>query len=336
MTTLPVDPTRLVPSVVVAGEALVDLVPAPRAGDPTDPLRPLLPRLGGGPYNTALALARLGVPTAFCSRISTDPFGAALLARLHESGVDTAGVQRGPEPTALAVVTLAADGSAGYAFHVDGTADRLFADPGPLPSGTAAVALGTLSLVLAPGASAYQAVLHREAAAGRLVSLDPNLRPALIRDPAVYRERFARWLPDVGLLKLSEEDAAWLGGEPGEWLAAGPAAVVTTRGSKGMGVRTRSGVAVDVPVAPGPVVDTIGAGDTVHAALLAWLHRNRALSPAGVAGLDASAWRAALGFAAAAAALTCGRSGAEPPTRSEVERVIIGRGFDLRTPPRPD
>ena len=127
--------------IVVGGEALVDLVPTP---DGT-----LAPRLGGGPLNTAVAAARLGAPVAFLSRVSTDPFGDAVLARLQESGVDGSFVQRGPEPTTLAVVGVGADGSARYSFYTDGTADRLVADPGPLP-GAAAVSLGTLSLVLEP------------------------------------------------------------------------------------------------------------------------------------------------------------------------------------------
>ncbi len=318
--------------VVVAGEALVDLVPAPAAHGAA---APLLPRLGGGPFTTAVALGRLGVPTAFCSRISTDPFGAALLARLHHWGVDTSGVQRGDEPTPLAAVTVAADGSARYVFHVTGTADRRFADPGPLPAGTAAVAFGSLSLLLEPGASGYEAVLHREAAAGRLVSLDPNIRPELVTDPDAYRARFAGWLPHVGLLKLSEEDAAWLGTGPGQWLAAGPTAagpmaVVTTRGADGIGVRAASGVVVDVPAAAGPLVDTIGAGDTVHAAVLAWLHRRGALRRTALAELGTSAWREALDFATHAAALTCSRPGAEPPTAAEIETQITTDGPGLR------
>ena len=169
--------------IVVGGEALVDLVPTggDHAGDPA--LRPLAPRLGGGPFNTAVGLGRLGVPTTMLTRLSTDPFGDALVARLQAQGVDTAHVQRGPEPTTLAVVTLDGDGAARYTFHVEGTADRLVADPGELPDDTAAVAVGTLSLVLEPGASRYAALAAREAARGRLVSLDPNLRPGLVDDP---------------------------------------------------------------------------------------------------------------------------------------------------------
>ncbi|MGH3978202.1 MAG: carbohydrate kinase family protein [Pseudonocardiaceae bacterium] len=300
----------------VAGEALVDLVPTP---DGT-----LAPRLGGGPYNVAVALGRLGVPTAFLSRISTDAFGDQLLGRLRESGVDTSLVQRGPEPTTLAVVGLAPDGSARYGFYTEGTADRLVSDPGPLPGDVAAVSLGTLSLVLEPGASVYETVLHREAATGRLAVLDPNIRPDLVGDTGAYRQRFHSWLPSVGLLELSVDDTEFLaGGVDAEravrsWLDAGPAAVVLTRGSAGLSVRTARH-RVDVAAPSVTVADTIGAGDTTHAALLAWLHDAGALSREAVAGLDPGDWRDALDFASRAAAVTVSRPGADPPWRAELQ-----------------
>ncbi|HEX3647530.1 MAG TPA: carbohydrate kinase [Pseudonocardiaceae bacterium] len=307
--------------IVVGGEALVDLVPS--AATTPGELGPLLPRPGGGPFNTAVALGRLGADVSFLSRLSTDGFGDALLDRLHAAGVRTDLVTRGPEPTTLAVVTLAGDGGARYAFHVLGTADRLVTDPGPLPDEVTAVSLGTLSLVLEPGATAYETVLRREAARGRLTVLDPNIRAGLVDDPAAYRARFLSWLPDIGVLKVSEDDARWLGGTDDvqrlvrDWLAAGVTAVVLTRGAGGISVRT-AGPRVAVPSAPAAVVDTIGAGDTVHAALLAWLDRHDAASPDGVAALDESGWTDALGFAARAAALTVGRVGAQPPYAAEI------------------
>lgn len=210
--------------IVVAGEALIDLVP-----QGTGALAGLQPALGGGPFNTAVALSRLGSPTAFCSRTSRDAFGEALLGRLRESAVDVSAVQRGTEPTTLAVATIDGSGSAAYSFYVDGTADRLFTAPATLPTGTRAVSFGTCSLVLEPGASAYEELLRTAAAQGLFTALDPNIRPGLIRDADAYRARFKSWLPSVSLLKLSEEDAEWLGGNPREWLSAGPSAVVITQ-----------------------------------------------------------------------------------------------------------
>ncbi|RST02302.1 carbohydrate kinase [Streptomyces sp. WAC07149] len=290
--------------IVVGGEALIDLVPVDR------PAGALLPRPGGGPYNTALALGRLGAEVAFCSRVSADGFGESLLAGLRAAGVDLSLVQRGPEPTTLAVPSLGPDGSAVYGFYVEGTADRLFALPPALPPGVRALALGTCSLVLEPGASAYEALLRRESRRGLLTLLDPNVRPALIADPEAYRERFLGWLPYVSVLKLSEEDAAWLGGRVGDWLAAGPSAVVLTRGAAGLTVWTSDGAEHSAAALPVAVADTIGAGDTVNAALL---HRLAGIPDAGAAD-----WPDVLAYAARAAALTCTRAGAEPPYAAEL------------------
>lgn len=283
----------------------------------------LVPRLGGGPYNVALAAGRLGVPTAFLSRVSTDRFGEALLRRLVESGVDVSLVQRGPEPTTLAVVALDADSSASYSFYTEGTADRLVTDPGPLPASASALCLGTLGMVLEPGAGVYETVLRREAERGVLTALDPNIRADLIADAAAYRARFASWLPHVRLLKVSVDDARWLaaGGDVTDsvkaWLDAGVQAVVLTKGAEGLSVRTAAGEVASVPTVPTRVADTIGAGDTVQGALLAWLVRR---SVTDLTSLREADWREALRYAARAAAVTVSRIGAEPPTEAELER----------------
>jgi fructokinase len=305
--------------ILVGGEALVDLVPAP--GTRPGELGPLRPLPGGGPYNVAITVGRLGAPVRFLSRLSTDVFGAALIQRLELSGVDTGMVQRGPEPTTLAIAGIGPDGSARYSFYVQGTADREVRHPGPLPPDVAIVSLGTLSLALEPGASRYEQVLREHAATGGLTVLDPNIRPALVT-PA-YRERFASWLPDIGLLKLSIEDAAWLAdGDPHQavkgWLEQGPAAVVLTRGADGIVVRTAAGDEVAVPTPPTTVVDTIGAGDTVHGALLHWLHTSGISTSDALREVGAQEWRKALDFAARAAAVTVSRAGAEPPYAAEL------------------
>lgn len=307
----------------VGGEALIDLVPAADAlpGE----LGALRPLPGGGPYNVAVTLGRLGSPVTFLSRLSTDTFGDALLTRLRVSGVDVSLVRRGDEPTTLAVAGIGPDGSARYSFHVEGTADRLVADPGELAPDVTIVSLGTLSLVLEPGASTYETVLRRHSARGGLVVVDPNIRAAMIADPDAYRARFTSWLPDIGLLKLSVEDAAWLAGDPADledavrgWLAAGPAAAVLTRGADGLVALTADGDRIEVPTVPAVVVDTIGAGDTVHGALLHWLEKAGIGNPSGVREIDADGWRAALEFAARAASVTVSRAGAEPPYAAEL------------------
>jgi fructokinase len=305
--------------ILVGGENLVDLVPAPQAlaGE----LGPLLPLPGGGPYNVAITVGRLGAPVRYLSNVSTDAFGEALLQRLHRSGVDTSLVQRGPQPTTLAVPGVGPDGVTRYSFYCEGTADREVRHPGPLPADVRILSLGTNSLVLEPGASVYERLLREHTG---LAVLDPNIRPFLIADPDAYRARFTSWLPDIGLLKLSIEDAAWLAdGDPHQavkgWLEQGPAAVVMTRGADGIGVRTAAGADVMVPTPPATVVDTIGAGDTVHGALLYWLHKSGINTTDALRGVDVEEWRKALHFAARAAAVTVSRAGAEPPYAAELD-----------------
>ncbi len=288
----------------------------------------MAPRLGGGPYNVALTAARLGVPTAFLSRVSTDAFGDALVRRLGESGVDTSLVQRGPEPTTLAVVTLDDDASARYSFYTEGTADRFVTDPGPLPDGTAALSVGTLGMVLDPGATVYETMLRREHERGVLTALDPNIRADMIADPDAYRARFASWLPSVRLLKVSLDDAEWLAratdlddvlAAARSWLDAGPQAVVLTKGGDGVVLLTSSGLDVTVAGRPVDVVDTIGAGDTVQGAMLAWLVRHQVTDLSALTRGEADEL---LTYATRAAAVTVSRSGAEPPTEDELQQCV--------------
>ena len=187
-----------------------------------------------------------------------------LTQRLVESGVDLSLLQRGREHTTLAVATLDSSGAATYGFYAEGTADRLVADPGALPESVRALSFGTLSLLYEPGASVYEALLHRVHADGRLTMLDPNIRPLAIADPSGYRARFAGWLPSVDVLKVSEDDADWLSAGPADtgfahWLDAGVGAVLLTRGGDGLSVITRE-FRCDVPAPDTVVADTIGAG----------------------------------------------------------------------------
>ncbi|OZD00975.1 carbohydrate kinase [Rhodococcus sp. 06-235-1A] len=310
-------------TILVCGEALVDLVPVHEG--------PLLsPKLGGGPFNVAVAIGRLGSPVAYLSRISRDPFGEQILASLRDAGVDVSWVQRGDEPTTLAMTTLAEDGSAEYSFYADGTADRLVADPGDLPDEISVLSFGTLSLLYEPGASMYAGLLHRARAAGKLTMLDPNIRPAAIDSTSGditadgFRDRFRSWLPSIDILKVSEDDSFWLGlGTQGttvdDWLAAGVTAVVMTRGGDGISVFTAADE-ISVPGVAVDVVDTIGAGDTVHGALLSFLQKESIITSNAVKEMSKQDWQHALDFAAKAAAITVSRPGADPPWASEASR----------------
>jgi fructokinase len=306
--------------IVVCGEALIDLTAVTVDGER---LYRALP--GGGPHNTAVALARLGVPVAFCGRLSSDAFGRQLRRSLIGNGVDDRFVVSGPEPTTLALVDLDDDGVPEFSFHGNGTADRLLA-PADLPASLGdadAVHFGTLSLVLEPGATALEALMAREAGR-RLVVVDPNVRPAVLGDRDAYRARVERWLRWSDVVKVSDADLAWL--HPGEdplavcrrWAAgAGPVLVVLTRGPAGASACWAGGD-VTVPAPTIEVVDTVGAGDAFGAGLLAELRRLDALRRDRVAGLGAADMTGALAFAVEVAAVSCTRPGADPPRLAEL------------------
>ena len=188
-------------SITVYGEALVDLVPA-GAG----PLAPLTPALGGGPFNVARALGRLGADVAFQSRLSDDAYGTALRDSLAADGVDLSHCLMGKEPTTLSVASLDADGVATYTFYVDGTVDRL-AEPVPVSGGYAV--FGTLSLALEPASLRYAEAARQSADAGAVVCLDPNIRPAFASEK--HRLFLRGMLEAVTVLKLSDEEVEFLG-----------------------------------------------------------------------------------------------------------------------------
>ncbi|MGB3769809.1 MAG: carbohydrate kinase [Rhodococcus sp. (in: high G+C Gram-positive bacteria)] len=303
-------------TILVCGEALVDLVPDREGGSSA-----LTPKLGGGPFNVAVTLGRLGADVQFLSRISTDPFGRDLVTWLQASNVGLDLLQRGPELTTLALTVLDSDGAAEYSFYADGTADRLVQEPAEIPSTVTAASFGTLSLLYEPGASVYSALLTRLHDAGVMTMLDPNIRPAAMTDADAYRTRFQTWLPSVDILKVSVEDAEWLGeGDTGttaqQWLDAGVTAVVVTRGGDGVSVITTEGETT-VPGVSVEVADTIGAGDTVHGAILHHLAEQGVRSPDDLRELGVEEWTGALTFAARAAAITVSRPGADPPWADE-------------------
>lgn len=287
----------------VCGEGLVDLVPVTPGG-----LSDLTPALGGGPFNVAIAAARLGADVAFQSRLSTDGFGRELVAALEREGIDTTWVQRGDEPTTLAVTTIDPDGSASYTFYTEGTADRLVA-PRLAPADIAC--FGTVSLALEPGASRYANLLKEFAHQGTLVALDPNIRPFYATE--THRAFLQELLPYVTLLKLSIDEVEFLGPAA---LKKVPVMVITD-GSAGL--RVVAGTTdFQLPAYPVEMADTIGAGDAVLGALLTTIDE-RGLDRDALERLSQYDWQKILEFAAKAAAITVSRTGAQPPTRAEVE-----------------
>jgi fructokinase len=306
----------------VAGEVLTDLVPA--GGDGLFRAAP-----GGSPANVAVGLARLEVPVRFLARLADDAFGRRLRGHLRANGVDLSYAVRAAEPSSLAVVTLAADGSAEYDFRVDGTADWQWTDAeleGACDESVAGLHVGSLAMVLEPGASALSRLVAtaRETAT---VSFDPNVRPLLMGSPEEVRPRVEALVAVSDVVKASSEDIEWL--HPGvspqivaqRWAQHGPALVAVTLGAGGVvcvgraaGVLRRPGLAVDV-------ADTVGAGDSFMSALLAGLHDRGLLGAAArpaLGALDGASLSDVLDYAVRAAAVTCGRPGADPPTRDEL------------------
>ncbi|HVL97014.1 MAG TPA: PfkB family carbohydrate kinase [Solirubrobacteraceae bacterium] len=301
--------------IVVAGEALVDLVPG------ADGV--LVPHPGGGPFNAARTIARLEQPVTFLGRLSDDRFGREHEALLRADGVDTGAVVTTAEPTTLALAELDAAGAAGYRFYAAGTAAvglRPEAALAALPAGVVALHVGSLGLALEPLAQAVEATVDalRDHA---LVVADLNCRPAAAPDPAAYRARLRRVAARAHVVKASDDDLAWLdpGAPPARTaralLGAGATLVLLTRGAAGATALPAGGGAVDVPAPAAAVVDTIGAGDAFGGAFVAWWCERRLGRPDL---RDEGAVTEAVAFACRVAARTCERPGAAPPRLAEL------------------
>ena len=306
--------------ILVCGEALVDLFVTPSpSGLATEAVA------GGSPFNVAMALARLGRPTGFLSGISEDVFGQMLMQRLTAGGVDTTSVLPRSLRTTLSVVATDAQGQPSYSFYAEHAADRAIEEkdlPASLPDAVNAVAAGSYALGVEPVAGALETLIRRESQR-RLVSLDPNVRPRVVESVDLFRDRFERLIPHAAIVKASAEDLELFYGTRDlaavaqEWSRRGPRLVIVTRGGQGpLGVF--GGEVLERPTPLVAVVDTVGAGDTFHAGLLACLDADGRLSLEAARSWTEDLVRHALDFASAAAALACTRRGAAPPTWSEV------------------
>ena len=305
--------------ILCCGEALIDMLPRTTTlGEPA-----FAPHAGGAVFNTAIALGRLGAPTGFFSGLSTDLMGEILTQTLTASKVDTSLAARTNRPTTLAFVKLV-NGQATYAFYDENTAGRLLspADLPTLPARVNTLFFGGISLVNDPAAATYEALQAREAAT-RVTMIDPNIRPGFITDQAPYRARITRMMARADIVKLSDEDLHWLMGAGDltrlarQIIATGPSLVFLTEGAKGARAVTatqdRFVAAQKVTVA-----DTVGAGDTFNAGVLAALHRAKALHKPALATLPDATLDAALTLGTRAAAVTVSRAGANPPWADEL------------------
>jgi fructokinase len=305
----------------VVGEALIDLVPASCDGEPG-----LVPRAGGSPFNVAVGAARLGAPTAFLGRVSTDAFGELLTSRLLDEGVSTEHVVATDEPTTLAVVSLDEDGVASYGFYLEGTsAFGLTAGHVALPDDVTIVhaSCGAVLLDTSPAGDALRAALASD---GALTSFDPNVRPQFVRDLDAYRAVVTRTVASCDLVKVSDEDLEVLhpDADPLEvaraWAGSGPPLVIVTRGPDGAtAVHADRTETVEVAGRDGlTVADTVGAGDSFSGALLTWLHGRGIADATALRALSGDDLAEALTFARDVAAVTVTRVGADPPRRNEL------------------
>ena len=326
--------------IVVAGESLIDLIlssPAaplrpggglpPAAGDGNgDTVRPgstLLASPGGGPFNAARTIARLGQPARFLGRFSADPFGDMLAGQLTSDQVELALPDRVPEPTPLAIVSLSGAGLPRYWFHLAGTAAFVLdqaATAGALSGDVTAVHVGTLGLVVEPMATEVERLAH-SLPASALLFVDPNWRESAIPDAAAHRDRIRRLMPRTDILKTSTEDLGYLA--PGRSVADaaamllgwGARCVLVTDGPAPVRAYTATD-RLEVAVPPLPVVDTVGAGDAFGGGFLAWW-AERGLAREDLT--QTGPLRAAITAAALVAAVTCGRAGADPPWRRDLD-----------------
>lgn len=294
-------------SIWVCGEALVDVLAEASV-------------LGGGPANTARALARLGRTVEFIGGISSDKYGEQIVAELKSDGVGITLSTMSSKPTATAKVTLDEIGGATYVFNIDETATFDFnADwlPDPSRLKPEVLHIGSLATIVEPGAD----VLYEWAMAiseFAPVVFDPNVRTAYLADHHRYLGSVIKWISISTLVKASDDDIAWL--YPGQdllsvaknWIQAGVHIVIITRGSRGLMAVTQEEI-IEVPGVKVEVVDTVGAGDTVGAVVV------DAIIEYGLDNLRGDVLKNLLDCAACAAAITCSRAGAQPPTKLELE-----------------
>ncbi len=294
--------------ILVVGDALVDVV------ERFDGSRS--EHAGGSPANVAVGLGRLGLDVSLATAIGDDAYGALIETHLGNSGVTLTDGSRRVGLTSSAVARLAPDGSATYDFEVSW-------DPGLIrvPDGVRAVHTGSIAATLAPGADDVEMLL-RELTPSAIVSLDPNIRPPLLPDREDVARRVERLVGLADVVKVSDEDLAWLNPEEsaeaaaGRWLEAGPAIVVVTRGADGSTALARSG-RIDVSSTPATVVDTVGAGDSYMSGLIAGLEREGLLAVErrdDLGAVDPETLARVTSAASASAAWTVSRPGAEPPS----------------------
>ncbi len=269
--------------------------------------------------NAAIAASRLGTPTAFIGRVSTDEVGDQIWSHLQASNVELGSAQRGPEPTARAIVTTVPVQS--FRFEGDGTADASMTglDVSGLGTGPHIIHGGTLGIFRGTTAEVLADWIESPEMASAIVSFDPNVRPRIIEDPDHWWSFANRWLARADLVKGSDEDLDWMGVSVGDLLERGVKVVLRTIGAAGAEAYLANGDSVTVPGVKADFVDAVGAGDSFCGAVLTCLDRaQHGPGLSDVAQLDLAWWQETLEFAVRVAAITVSRPGANPPWASEL------------------
>lgn len=307
---------------LICGEALFDLFGDSATGDGLT----FDARIGGSPFNVATGLARLGEETAFFGGISKDAFGERLIQKLRNEGVSDRHILRTDYLTTLSLVQKDDHGHPAYTFYGADAADRMITT-GDLPAFAEPpmfLHIGSYTALVEPVATAFKTLIEREKG-NTLVSFDPNIRPTVVPDMARWRTNTESLVPHTDIVKVSDEDLALIApdDEPGEiarhWLSLGAGLVVVTRGQDGATAFMRN-AEVSCPGVTVKVEDTVGAGDTFQAALLAGLKELGATDRDTLWALEEAKLSRLVGFAVKAAAVTCSRRGADLPTRCELEK----------------
>jgi fructokinase len=305
--------------IICCGEALIDMLPRQTTlGEDA-----YAPYAGGAVFNTAIALGRLGIDTAFFNGLSDDMLGDILRESLTAANVDFSPCAISSRPTTVAFVKLV-DGKATYAFYDENTAGRMItrADLPKLGDDCEAMHFGAISLIPEPCGDAFEALLTRESSK-RVISLDPNIRPGFIKDKQAHMARIKRMAALSDIVKFSDEDLEWFGmgtdhaALAAHWLNSGAKLVIVTKGADATDGYTQH-FKVSVPSEKVKVVDTVGAGDTFDAGVLASLKKNGLLTKDKIASLGQGEVRDALLLGAKAAAVTVSRAGANPPWAKEI------------------
>lgn len=305
--------------ILCCGEALIDMIAEINAAGETI----FRPHAGGAIFNSAVAIGRLDVPSGLISGLSSDFFGEMLRQTMTASNVSDRYTIKSERPTTLAFVRLV-NGQASYAFYDEGTATRLMHidDVPVLNDDVKALLFGGISLISEPCGSTFEALLMREKAK-RVIMLDPNIRANFVQDRDSYLARLNRMIQNADIIKLSDEDLGWFASEDDqdtkidEWLAQGVKLVIITRGANGADAYTSNGK-LCVAAQRVEVVDTVGAGDTVNAGILASLYSQQLLNKQAVAKLSDMAILQALRLGIDAASITVSRAGANPPWAHEL------------------